>query len=117
MNLQRLKFAHARGARIQEYGAHESHDGMRWIDVAWFPRTGYQNYRVHPDDEHLQYGALSSALRESVIYGETHPAFHGATGVLVAMFPKLQKEWWDLDGDARRMQFLFLAELLADEGL
>ncbi len=59
MNLQRLKFAYARGARIECQG-YDTH----WYGAkapAWNSRYCY---RIHPDDAHLEYGELSTALRE-----------------------------------------------------
>jgi hypothetical protein len=111
--MQRLKHAYARGARIEYYDRFEDKWGFT-DDPAW---DTYYQYRVHPKDAHLEYGPVSSALRSTAITGQTHPGFHSATGTAVVMFPELSVAWWLLDGDARKMQFLFLAELLADEGL
>ncbi len=58
MNIQRLKFAYARGARIECQG-YDTH----WYGTktpAWNSRY---RYRIHPDDAHLEYGPLSTALR------------------------------------------------------
>lgn len=112
MNLQRLKFAWARGARIQ-YRDYQS----PWHTTDQIELHDIFNHRIHPDDEHLTYGPLSAAMRETIITGVTHPAFHSATGALVSFCPELNEGWWSLSGEDRLMQFLFLAEYLADEGL
>lgn len=114
MNIQRLKFAWARGARLQAFYK----DDPYWWDmhIPVFSKDA-KAFRTHPDDAHLEYGTLSSALRNTVINGVTAVAFLPATGAVASLFPELQNEWWDLSGDARLMQFLFIAELLADEGL
>ena len=60
----RIKFAFARGARLQFRRLQDEKD---W----WYPSRTLSpdavtvEYRIHPDDEHLQYGPVSSALRES----------------------------------------------------
>lgn len=112
-NTQRLKFAHARGARIEC----NTIPFKEWqITTAPMWREGL-TYRIHPDDADLEYGPLSTAMIETVTKLETTVAFNPATAIACALFPELGDEWWELDGDDRLMQFLFLAELLADEGL
>jgi hypothetical protein len=129
MNLQRLKFAYARGARIQlDYVAlgymgrtfrrTAQDDGWRDVDqpAAW--ETYAPFWRIHPEDEHLQYGPLSKALRERVLNAHQfyYPIASAACSVAAEWFD-LKREWWDLDGNDRQMAYLFLAEALADEGL
>ncbi len=122
MNIQRLKFAQARGARIQWISS-DWHSDQKWYDCLRndeeFASTKWadSSLRLHPEDEHLQYGPLSTAVRETVINRYSLAGFNPACSVAVAIFPELGNEWWDLDGEDRLMQFLFLAELLADEGL
>ena len=62
--MSRLLFAAARGAKMQ----------TKWVDSgdSW-QTTGQfvlvddmRYYRIHPADEHLQYGPVSTALREMV---------------------------------------------------
>ena len=59
--MSRLLFAAARGARI------EDNTLSRWTDseFVYLGKVGY-SYRIHPADEHLQYGPVSTALREMV---------------------------------------------------
>ena len=73
-------------------------------------------YRIHPDDEHLAYGPISTALRQGALYGDTD---------IPNTVPHIQ---WGAVGDAvqdpqrvseetRAFFLLILAEALADEGL
>jgi hypothetical protein len=125
MNLQRLKFAWARGARIQVQIKPEFDRGFDWTreygcpaTVADMNLTRY-NWRIHPADEHLQYGPLSSALRKRALYWD----WCGAMDRDV-------HEWYrnDAFGDefdnrstagtvVDRFAMLFYAEYLADQGL
>jgi hypothetical protein len=119
MNIQRLKFAWARGARIQ------------WLSPERPPQTLYNwplEYTesmlgVHPDDEDLQYGPLSTALREMALYRIMHDrwtverCYQDAACLLV---DKLDPRGMNanLEDDVTLPTFLlFYAELLADEGL
>jgi hypothetical protein len=108
MNIQRMKFAHARGARIQCKNYRRA-----WVNLAhpgWFDDTVY---RIHPADAHLEYGPLSTALREHVIYGATEPGWPLLDDLCSVTF------WWrEVLGDVNDGMFvLFVAELLADEGM
>jgi hypothetical protein len=75
-----------------------------------------REYRIHPDDEHLQYGPISTALRK------------------IAEDPKYNSSWEHFLANAAANEFteffdsrtgepdyplfyLFLAEFLADEGM
>lgn len=120
MNIERLKFAWVRGARIQ-FRNLRPRRGV-WIDSPcprWFP---YHGYRIHPDDEHLQYGPLSSALREYACAPperknnyfkwnrEQARMLQAAITACMALL--------DLDCmQATDFDYLLLAEMLADEGL
>jgi hypothetical protein len=64
--MSRLLHAAARGARIQSqwrdahtptYQEWQTNNQFVFIDTM-------RHYRIHPDDEHLQYGPISTALRE-----------------------------------------------------
>lgn len=121
MNIQRLKFAYARGARIQ----------CSWEDSDWYLvaypewRNAHTVFRIHPDDAHLEYGPLSSELRRRAIEGDFSEVqidyFDG-----VAKYPLWEGLWahfvfgdeirW-ARSELTRMHFLFVAEMLADEGL
>lgn len=125
MNLTRLKFAYARGARIQvPKGAvmwlSDPNSGP-WTTVNMPFWSLSQKFRIHPDDAHLEYGPLSSSLRESVInYAHEEQSkliaakyACGALGIDAFMvFRSPADTIEELD-----MFLLFCAELLADEGL
>lgn len=120
MNLQRLKFALARGARIQCNSQQGHADWTSVENPSWF---NWVNYRIHPDDAHLEYGPLSSALREDSMYFGTD-----ITPYLVAAMEYIEEICWRSDPEFARiadtfdttealMGQLFFAEMLADEGL
>ena len=91
----RQNFAAARGARIQIFVAET---------------------RIHPDDEHLQYGPISTELREMAADDSWKP---NSYRVLAAAAANEFKEYFDSrQGEPDYPLFyLFLAEFLADEGM
>lgn len=112
--MSRLLHAAARGARIQA-----EWEGT-WSGVAGVRLNSGHTYRIHPDDAHLQYGPISSALRE---FAEDPPKELGHFGRRVMAC--LIAEWMDASDtfyswSHARQQSLFLlilAEALADEGM
>lgn len=109
--MSRLLFAAARKARI-ETGTDED-----WI-TSHSTRIEHANkypgfYRIHPDDEHLQYGPISTALREMAEDYSWNPSWehrvaHAAADDFAVKF----------HGEPDYPLFyLILAEALADEGL
>jgi hypothetical protein len=76
--------------------------------------------RIHPDDEHLQYGPISTALLEVEMW-ELMPSQFPAVAVHAALACGLDSEWvvtWRTQGVGdRATALLILAEALADEGL
>jgi len=110
--MSRLLFAAARGARIQTDYQNS------WIAAAYIPTADYTryDYRIHPADEHLQYGPISTALREmaedSSYRGDWEVFFaHVAANEFSEYFDSWQGKpdhsWF----------YLILAEFLADSGL
>ena len=108
----RIAFAFARGARVQYL--HQ----LTWVGANFVSSATQDNcdWRIHPSDEHLQYGLLSSMLRNSA---KDHPIreFDLLCGVVKFdlyfssnMVPLIDQYHW-------RMYELFMAEALADEGL
>jgi hypothetical protein len=110
--MSRLLHAAARGARIE--GSYKEFD--IWNSVSAVRFDNFYDYRIHPDDEHLAYGPVSTALRE------------------IAEDPKHNSSWehflansaaneFTLYFDYRQGEpdyplfYLFLAEFLADSGL
>ena len=115
--MSRLLFAAARGARIQATLAGQ------WSTSPLYEalRPSYnENRRIHPDDEHLQYGPISTAVLE-VEMRELMSSQFPAVAVHAAIACGLDSEWvvtWRTQGVGdRATALLVLAEALADEGL
>jgi hypothetical protein len=111
---KRLLFAAARGATTQRWGS---------IRQAWIAVTDLElisnDCRIHPDDEHLQYGPISSELRENAT-GDDPPAdaFAIPNGSYWMRPEDSLRVAHDCDNELHRSLFLLiLAEALADEGL
>lgn len=95
--MSRLLFAVARGAR-------------------W--RIFLGETRIHPDDEHLQYGPISTALREMAEDDSWNPTWeHYAAHAVEDRFSIFDRQQWWLDEPDYPLFYLFLAEFLADSGL
>ena len=111
--MNRLLHAAARGARIQDVALGICTDS-RFVHLG---ETIGHLYRIHPNDAHLQYGPISTALREmtldttlckfswewSIASSATCEFASGIdAATLAADYP---------------LYYLFLAEFLADEGM
>lgn len=111
--MSRLLFAAARGARIQSRWV----KGTQWQTTGQFVFVdGMRYYRVHPDDAHLAYGPISTALREmaeNFKYDSSWEHFlaNGAANEFTEYF-----SYRDGEPDYP-LFYLFLAEALADEGM
>ncbi len=115
MNIQRLKFAWARGARVEKFYA----DSLTWqINETPLFRED-RSYRIHPEDEGLEYGVISRELRRFALHGQTE--FRDAGESALALFQVHLPGWFlalDEEGDLQLRSFaLFFAEAIADEGL
>ncbi len=113
--MSRLLFAAARGARI-EHITSKGWAGSSEVDTCeLFGRF----QRIHPDDAHLQYGPISTALRESA----QNPPIDLDKALPEDGEFSLNSEinTWILfqqrDEHHRSLFLLILAEALADEGL
>jgi hypothetical protein len=119
--MSRLLHAAARGARIEDNVL------GRWTgsESVYLEKDITYSYRIHPDDEHLQYGPISTALRE-ISQQDIH-YLQDATGVYeqaaiedYATHGELGY-CWDNAANATAMHkslfLLILAEFLADEGM
>ena len=117
--MSRLLHAAARGAKMQ----------TKWLDsgAAW-QTTGQlvlvddmRYYRIHPADEHLQYGPISTALREMAINDLWYPpSWQISLAITVSL--DVTREFSELLFSKRENEdyplfYLFLAEFLADEGM
>ena len=74
---------------------------------------GMRYYRIHPDDAHLQYGPVSTALREMALTGE----YEDGTIPYFSFEIEREGKYWESTADQRRVFCLILAEALADEGM
>ena len=113
--MSRLLFAAARGARI-EFFATTSHLEYNWQVIERVPLKKQDFYRIHPDDEHLQYGPISTALREMAeddAWRSTWEWFlaRAAADEFTEFFDSRQGE------PDYPLFYLILAEALADSGL
>jgi hypothetical protein len=106
--MNRLLHAAARGARIQAlYNRH-------WIPTNYFHLVaGDYTYRIHPDDEHLQYGPISTLLREIARTGDCD----GADIPYIRTTLITEEGYWKSTEDQQCFFCLTLAEALADEGM
>ena len=104
----RIAFAFARGARIQFFCQ------LQWIPSGFLDKSRAYEWRIHPTDEHLQYGLLSTMLRNSGT-GWSVPVveLYGAVATLQIPFDGGES----VDQFQWRMYLLIMAEALADEGL
>ena len=115
--MSRLLFAAARGARLESEYHNWSNGGNDWREADLNRLVGS---RIHPDDAHLQYGPISTAVREVETRELMSSQFPGVA-VHAALACGLDSEWvvtWRTQGVGdRAIALLILAEALADEGL
>ena len=110
--MNRLLFAAGRGARIQvrvfEFDKWVNTPGMRFE----YPDV----YRIHPDDEDLQYGPISAALRAWASFQLAPNGFAQAARAIAADY---EPHWsCEYESELHRSLFiLILAESMADLGL
>jgi len=118
--MSRLLHAAARGARIQ----YKSPIDRNWKASAFrlWPslhdcKTADSLYRIHLDDAHLQYGPISTALRE-MTFDATLCKFSWewsiASSATCEFAAGIDAATLAADYD---LYYLFLAEFLADEGM
>ena len=114
--MSRLLHASARGARIE--GLYQ----RGWIPV-FAVRTdgltdGQYKYRIHPDDQYLQYGPISTALREMAEDPAlwTSKCWKWSIASSAAGEFNVYLDAWRCEPDYP-LFYLILAEFLADEGM
>ena len=113
--MSRLLHAAARGARIQSRWV----DGTQWQTTGQFMFVdGMRRYRIHPDDAHLQYGPISTALREMAEHAraENQPSWEMGLANFSANNFIDYYDWRWCEPDYP-LYYLILAEFLADEGM
>jgi hypothetical protein len=116
--MSRLLFAAARGARIE--GSYKEFD--IWNSVSAVRFDNFYDYRIHPNDEHLQYGPISTALREMAESSKANvyvfPHFPPYFGFGVEHQTQAEVDSARASDELTHSLFyLILAECLADSGL
>jgi hypothetical protein len=121
--MSRLLHAAARGARIDVWYQ------CKWVSaIAVRTVDDLYNYRIHPDDEHLAYGPISTEVRKAAETIAKKAYLHDVLGHygLAAIDDYLSRSnefgyCWDkaMNATANQKQLflLILAEALADSGL
>jgi hypothetical protein len=112
--MSRILFAAGRGARIQVMYL------SKWIPLTHLSLVpnSYAYRRIHPDDAHLAYGPVSTALREMAINDLWKSKCwewilaSSAAGEFNDCYDRYRRENEDYP-----LFYLFLAEFLADEGM
>jgi len=114
--MNRILFAAARGARIQAY---EPYDNTWRRTYGVYVDGDDTEQRIHPDDEHLQYGPISTRFRENAEPAAEALEHLGLVGCAYAMYYRLYEDttYYMQDELHRSLFLLFVAEALADEGL
>jgi len=116
--MSRLLFAAARGARVQRREFNEREWWTAYdLDVNKGSAAPDCVYRIHPDDLHLQYGPVSTALRT---FAETGKTPYTLTAMLAMAAYNHEKEYPFIlvsEWPQASMFALILAEALADKGL
>jgi hypothetical protein len=121
--MSRILFAAARGARIECWLLPQK----KWIPaIAVRVADGLHiDYRIHPDDAHLQYGPISTALRDCdgefqwLYINSEHMHDFVIRCAIVANYANNMMHEWQQNKDrlTRSLFLLILAEALADEGM
>ena len=110
--MSRLLHAAARGARIEDNG-----EGV-WSESRFVHLVGGDwEFRIHPDDQYLQYGPISTALREMAEDYSWNPSWeHYAAHAVEDRFSLFDRHD-GLNEPDYPLFYLILAEFLADEGM
>lgn len=114
----RLLFAAGRGARI-EYNPVDDNDPV-WIEPQYVDLHDLEapDYRTHPDDAHLEYGPISTALQVFAAGNTRRPKDDSFWRIARDYYIHAAgAQFYDLDDNSRAVFLLILAEVLADEGL
>ena len=109
--MSRLLHAAARGARIGFALSGKWNSALSLTHLQ--SEFGQDAYRIHPDDEHLQYGPVSTALLKLAEDDSWNPSEERALALAVAR----QFQVYFGDEPDYPLFYLFLAEFLADEGM
>lgn len=109
--INQILMAAARGARTQSQFHNWSNGGQDWRECPPDIAT-----RIHPDDEHLRFGPISSTVREVA------NTYDNTLKSLCGMMAEAAAVWFDepdkiISQEHRAFFCLILSEALADEGL
>ena len=109
--MSRLLHAAARGARIEA-----DYKGEWYLATYFHLPSNIYVYRIHPDDAHLQYGPISTALREMAEMCTHSSSWAGflATSAANEYTMFFDSRFGEPDYP---LFYLILAEALADEGM
>ena len=114
-----ILMAAARGARIELFGR-----DLKWHEAKAAPLKRHTfPYRIHPDDEHMRFGPISSALREAAEQTNMSIAWSCKgfmeVGAVCEYTADTRNADWDLCGSElhRSLFLLILSEALTEEGL
>ena len=107
--MSRILFAAARGARIEA-----DYKGEWYLATYFHLPSNIYVYRIHPEDKHLQYGPISTALREMAEDDSWKPCPYRVLANVAAN--KFQVYLGGIRDDYP-LFYLILAEFLADEGM
>ena len=106
--MSRILFAAGRGARIQVMYL------SKWIPLTHLSLVpnSYAYRRIHPEDAHLGYGPISTALRNDALR-----LLPNDSNWFSALSLHSDGDLHSLSPTDRSMFLLFLAEAVADEGM
>ncbi len=115
--MSRLLHAAARGARIEYMQTEGLMQNWGW-KLLYSPKFDLllafpDSYRIRPADAHLQYGPISTMLREVALTGDCENADVPYCRVEI----EREDGYWESTEEQRRVFCLILAEALADEGM
>lgn len=113
-DLQTILLAASRGARVQCQLL-----SGEWRNAFALDIHSNELQRIHPDDEHLRFGPISSRLRAAA---ENPPenldlATDGIELITIQSSTIDYYCYLKMDNDTRSIFLLILAEMLSDEGL
>ena len=113
--MSRILFAAARGARIEKpYPNSVVSDPVVWVQTKFVCTAFGDLQRIHPDDEHLQYGPISTELRKMAADDSWNPSFQRVLAVAAA---NAFRVYFGGSRENYPLFYLILAEFLADEGM
>lgn len=116
-----ILLAAARGARIETY--HYKNEWFETDVIVMGIAKEISEYRIHPNDEHLRFGPIGTALREAAKTPPADPWRHDNNYVLAAIEDGVWGDghtlgdYQEADRLHRSLFLLILSEALTDEGL